>query len=197
MQNIFRLEEIIQSKGHFIRLVYFTGFQAGYQLFRRQVDIHHFIRFFQHTVGNAFLYLDTGNTLHFFINALDMLYVDSRYNIDTLIQQVHYILPTLLIPTAFYIGMRQLVHNNDFRMDTDDSVKVHFLEFLTLIEYLTPGNYGQSRQHRLRTGTSMRFHIAYIHVYPIVQQVMDFLKHTISFAYTGNHADVDLKLTTT
>ena len=197
MQNIFRLEEIIQSKGHFIRLVYFTGFQAGYQLFRRQVDIHHFIRFFQHTVGNAFLYLDTGNALHFFINALDMLYVDSGYDIDTLIQQVHYILPTLLIPTAFYIGMRQLVHNNDFRMDTDDSVKVHFLEFLTLIEYLTPGNYGQSRQHRLRTGTSMRFHIAYIHVYPIVQQVMGFLKHTISFAYTGNHADVDLKLTTT
>ena len=41
----------------------------------------HFIRFFQHTVGNAFLYLDTGNTLHLFINTLDMLYVDSRYNI--------------------------------------------------------------------------------------------------------------------
>ena len=29
LQNIFRLEEIIQSKGHFIRLVYFTGFQAA------------------------------------------------------------------------------------------------------------------------------------------------------------------------
>ena len=82
-------------------------------------------------------------------------------------------------------------------MDTDDGVKVHFLKFLTLIEYLTPGNYGQSCQHRLRTGTSMCFHIAYIHVYPIIQQVMGFLKHTISFAYTGNHADVDLKLTAT
>ena len=115
-------KEIVQCCLNLFRTIYLSGFQTGNQLLCRQVNIHHFIRFLKNTVGYPFFHFDTCNLLYFFVHTLNVLNINCRNHIDSLVQQSHYILPTLFVQTALHIRVCQLVHNDNFRMNTDNCI---------------------------------------------------------------------------
>ena len=169
MENIFRFKEIVQGSRDLFRLVNFSSFQTGYQFFRSQVNIHHLICLLQNAIGNTFLHLNTRDALYFFIDTLNVLDVNGRNHIDTLIKQIHHILPAFLIPATFHIGMCQFIHHYYLRVYLDNGIQIHFFQLFSFIEYLTTRNNGQSFQHSIRTGTPVCLYIAYLHIYSVVK----------------------------
>ena len=146
LKDILGFEEVIQCHGYFLRFIDFTGFQAGNEFFGSEVDVHHFIRFLQYTVRDTLFDFDAGDALNFFVDAFNVLDVDSGNHIDTFVQQIHHVLPTFLVSAAFYIGMRQFVYNDNIGMDTDNALQIHLFQFLCLVEYLPPRNDRKSFQ---------------------------------------------------
>ena len=197
LEDVLGPEEVGQCRLHLLRAINLAGFQTGYQFFGSQVDVHHLVRFLKDTVGDALFDFDAGDALHFFVHALDVLDVDGGNHVDAFVQKVHHVLPTLFVTTAFYVGMRQFVHDDYFGMDADDTLQIHFFQFLAFVEYPAAGDDGQACKESFRPGTSVGFDVADLHVYAVVQQVVGFLEHPVRLAHTGYHADVNLELATT
>ena len=146
LKDILGFEEVIQRHGYFLRFIDFTGFQAGDEFFGSEVDVHHFIRFLQYTVRDTLFDFDAGDALNFFVDAFNVLDVDSGNHIDTFVQQIHHVLPAFLVSAALYIGMRQFVYNDNIGVDTDNALQIHLFQFLCLVEYLPPRNDRESFQ---------------------------------------------------
>ena len=196
LKNVFRLEEIIQSRLHLLRTVYLPGFQAFHQLIRGQVDIHDFVGLLQYAIRYPFFDLYPGDVLHFLIQPFKMLDIHCGDHADTRFEDIHYILPTLFVFATFYIGMRQLIHDDNFGVNAQNCLQVHLLHFLSFIKRLTARYLGQPIYQRLCFDPSMCLYITYLYVDATAKQLVCLLKHPVRFAYTGNHTDVDLEVTT-
>ena len=140
LQDIFCFEEIVQRRLHLFRLVNLAGFQARHQLVGGQVDVDHLVCLFQHTIGNAFLHLDACNILDLLVQPFEMLYVDSGNHTYSRFEDIHHILPAFFILAALDISMRQFVYNHHFRMNVQDSIQIHVLNFLSLVKRLAARN---------------------------------------------------------
>ncbi len=90
--------------------------------------------------------------------------------------------------------MRQFIDNHHFRMNVQDGVQVHVLNFLSLVKRLAARDQWQAAHQRLRLGPSMRFDIADPDIYPATEQFVRLRQHPVRLAYTGNHADVDFEV---
>ena len=134
LQNVILRKEIIERGVYLVGFVYLTGFQPIDKLLGGQVDIHHFIRHGQYAVGNTLPYLYARNFLHGFVQSLDVLDIHRRDNADTRFEYLHHILPPFRIAAPLDVGVRQFVHDDDFGMEIDDGLRIHFLQLLPLVK---------------------------------------------------------------
>lgn len=53
----------------------------------------------------------------------------------------------LHIVPSIHVGVCQLIHNHNLRMNLKDSVQIHLFNLLALVENLLARNHGQTFQH--------------------------------------------------
>ena len=196
LQDIVGLEEIVECCLYLLFGIYLTSLQALHKFLCCKVDIHNLVGLPDYTVGDAFPHVDTHHCPHLVIQALYVLYVDSRENIDAGIQKFHHILPSLGMAATLHIGVGEFVDNHYLGMHLQDGVEVHLLYLLTLVEYLLPWYDRQppERPHRVRA--AMCLYITYTHVGATAQHLTGILEHTVCLAHSRNHPDVYLEPST-
>ena len=164
------------------------------ELLGRQVDVDHLVRQRQHVVRHPFADFDPGDFLYLFVEAFDVLDVDGADHADSRIEDLQHVLPPFPVFTAFDVGVRQLVDDHDFGMGVDDGRDVHLFELLAFVKEFASRNDGQSCYQRFGFGTSVRFDVADLYVHAHFEQLVCLLQHAVALAHTGDHADVDFKL---
>ena len=180
---------------HFIRTIYLPCLQTCQKFLCRQINIYDFICLFQNAIRNTLFYLYSRNSLNFIVQRLYMLDINRTDYIDSLIKKLKDILPPFFIQASLHISMRQFIDNYNFRTYPDNRFHIHFFQFLAFIKDFPTWYYGKPFQLCIRICTTMSLNVTDLYIYTAFQQLVRFLKHSISFPYSSNHADIYLKLT--
>ncbi len=121
-------EEILERALHLFGAVDVPPFHAVLQGFRSEVHHYGFGGSERNPVRNRLAHGDPRNRAHHRRNALDVLNVKGRHNIDLRGQKFLDILVTLAVLASGNIGMGQLVDQNHLRAAREDGVDVHLFE---------------------------------------------------------------------
>ncbi len=89
--------------------------------FRSQVGENNFVHPLHHPVRNRLPHHHPGNAPDHRRHAFNVLHVHGRNHVDLRVQQIHHVFVALAVPAAFDVGMRQLVHQHDLRMQLPES----------------------------------------------------------------------------
>ncbi len=117
-------------------LVYLPLIQALDQVPRLNIHKLHLVGFVEHRVGNAFLHGNAGDGGDQVVEALDMLYIDRRVNVNAVIQKLCDILIPFQVAAAVRVGMRKLVNQNELRPARKRRVQVKLPEGNAAVSYL-------------------------------------------------------------
>src|SRR5580700_3069727 len=110
-----------------------TAPHALLQSLGRQVRHHDLVHALQHPVGNRLAHQHPGDLVHHGSNALQVLDVHGRKNIDTGVENLEDILVALGVLASFNVSVGELIDQNDLRFARDDSVYVHLFEKRSLV----------------------------------------------------------------
>src|SRR5699024_8507919 len=92
------------------------------------------------------------------------------------------------VAAPFDIGMCQLVHDDDFRMQVDNRLRIHLLKFLAFVEEFPQRHEGKPSQEGFRLRPSVRLDIPDAYVYAGIEQLVCLLKHPVGLPYPGAHS---------
>src|SRR5271166_3610727 len=120
------------------------------------------------------------------IEALDVLDVDGRVDIDAVVQKLLDIEITFGMTAAGRIGMSQLVDKHDLRTPCNDGVEVHFLEQLSLIFETPAWNDLEALEQSLRLLAPVGFNDADSDIVTVRFSGPRLLQHLISLADAGS-----------
>ena len=127
------------------------------------------------------------------VEALDVLNVDCRVDIDAAVEQLLDIEVALGMTAARRIGMGKFVHQRDLRMAGDDGVEIHLLERLPLV-FETPARDDlEAVEQGLRLLAAMRFDDADHDVVAVLLPGARLLQHLVGLADAGSRADENLE----
>ena len=102
--------------------------QALDQVVGRQVDELDGIGAVENGVGYGLAHAHAGDLRHYVVEALDMLDVDRRVDVDAGIEQLLHVLVALGMPAARDVGMRQLVDQDQVRSPFQRGVDIELVE---------------------------------------------------------------------
>ncbi len=96
--------------------------------------------------------------------------------------------------TAFGVGVREFVNENDLRSTGDDGVKVHFLEPLAFVFDPSPWNDFQALQQRFGFSATVGFDDTDNDIVPVFLAGMGLLQHLVGLtdAWSRAHEDPEL-----
>jgi len=97
-------------------------------LFRREIGHYDFVGASQDPIRNSFPNLNSGNTLHRRIHALEMLNVHRGDHVYFGVEQLQNIFIALAMFAAFDIGVREFIDECDLRLARDNRVDIHLFE---------------------------------------------------------------------
>ena len=99
----------------------------------RQIDELDVVGAVEHRVRHGLAHPHMGDLRDDVVEALDVLNVDCRVDVDAAVEQLLDIEVALGMTTARRIGMGQFVHQRDLGVAGDDGVEIHLLERLALV----------------------------------------------------------------
>ncbi len=123
-----------------------------------------------------------------------MLYVHRRDDIDASVKDFQHALPSLGMPGAGDIGMRQLVYQHPLRFARDHGGGIHLLEGAAPVVELLAGNLLQSFGQFRDFGTPMRFDDADDHILAPAHAAMRFSEHGVGLPDAWRVAEEDFVL---
>ncbi len=136
-----------------------AGLQAGDQLFGRHVDEHHLVGAIEEGIGQRFGDADSGDAANDIVEALEMLDVERRPDVDAGRQQLADVLPALRVARARDVRMGQLVDEQERRPARQCRVEVELGEGAALADrQLAPRQQLEPLQLRRRVGAAVRLH---------------------------------------
>ena len=103
-----------------------AGLEPRQQLVGRDIDQNDIVGFVEERIGDGFPYPDAGDAADDVVQALQMLDVERRENIDAGGQQLVDVLPALRMPRTRRVGMRQLVDQDQRGPALERRVEVEF-----------------------------------------------------------------------
>ena len=163
------------------------------EVVRGQIDELDGVGAVEHRIGDRLAHTDMGDLGNDVIEALDMLDIDCRVDVDAAMEQFLDVEVALGMTTAGRVGMGQFVDQRDLRAARDDGVEVHLLERLALVVEPLAGNDLQSVEERLRLLTPMRFEDANDDIVAVLFPGARLLQHLVGLADAGSGADKNLE----
>jgi two-component system sensor histidine kinase KdpD len=163
------------------------------QSLRSQVRQYDLIHFLHHPVRYCLPHLYSSDVQHGGNQALDVLHVHRRYDIDLGIQQIHHVLVALGMLGAFDVGVRQFVHQYDLGLPRQDGVQVHFVKNCASIFNLATRNRFQFRSQLRDAGAAVRFYNSDNDVFAPTMPPDALAQHVKSFSNAGGVAEEELE----
>ena len=167
--------------------------QALNQIVGRKVDELDGVGAIEDRIRHGFADADPSDLRHHIVEALDVLDVQGRIDVDAVAQQLLDIEVALGVPAARDIGVRQLIDQNDLRLAGNDGVEVHLLEPLPLVLDTPPRNDFEPLQQRLRLFAAVRLDNADNNIVAVLLSRSGLLQHLIGLADARGGADEDLQ----
>ena len=139
-RQIGRREEVLERTLGLLGDIDLPLLQALDQVAGCEIDKLDGIRPVEHRIRHRLAHTDARDLGDDVIQALDVLDVDRRVDVDAVVQQLLDVEIALWMAAAGSIGMRQLVDEDDLRAPRDDGIEVHFLERAALVFDLPAGD---------------------------------------------------------
>ena len=187
-------EEVLCCALGLLRQVDLASFESCYQLIGRHVHQDHFVGTFEHRVGNGLVYPDAGDRPYRVIQTFEMLHIECRPDVDARVQQLLYILPTLGMARALYVGMGQLVHQQHLGLARQCGVQVELAQGMATVGQLAQWQLGQPREQLGGFAAPMRFHHARKHITPGLAFALRGTQHRVGLSNTRVRTEVDAQL---
>ena len=165
------------------------------ELVRRNVD-HLDVGILDHAVGQRLAHPHLGERRHDVVQALEMLDVDGRINVDAGGQQLFHILIALVVPAAGRVRMRKLVDQHELRPSRKDRVHVHLGQGAPLILHRLPGDDLQPVDQRFGLDATMGLHHPDDHIHAVALARHRLGQHFVGLAHARRGAEEDLETPT-
>ena len=105
------------------------------QLVGRQVDELDLVRLVEHPVGHRLPDVDAGDLADDVIQALEVLDVHRRQDVDPGVEQLVDVLPALRVARARHVGVRELVDDDERGLARERGVEVELLQLDAAIRH--------------------------------------------------------------
>lgn len=151
-------------------------------------------------VGNRFPHLDPRDAPHDVVEALQMLDVDGRPDIDARCQQFFDILPALGVARSGHIAVRELIDQDQgiamLRSEGKCAVDIELRQFLVLVTDLFERQSRQARRHDFGVPAAVRLQQTDENRDTLGSSCFAGREHGVGLAHTGRRAKEDLQLAT-
>src|SRR5207244_11626726 len=108
------------------------------QIFGREIDDLEIVGLVEDAVGHRLAHPYPGDLGNDVVQAVDMLDIQRRENIDTGGDQLLDVEIALGVSAAGGVGVGEFVDKNELRLALEDSVEIHFGQQVTLVPDLLP-----------------------------------------------------------
>ena len=122
------LEEVLQGRLGPFRRIDHAAREPVEQRARREIDHHDFVGLLQHPVGDRLAHADAGALPDLVVQALQVLHVHRRQDVDAGVEQHVHVFPALEPRRSRHVRVRKLVDDGHLGMPAEDRVGVHLLE---------------------------------------------------------------------
>ncbi len=126
-------EEVARRALDLLGKVHLAGLQAGEQIVGGNVDQYHLVGIVEERVRNGFPDRDAGNSADDVVQALEMLDIECREDVDAARQQLFDVLPPLGMTRSVDVGVRELVDQDQRRTTLQRCVEVELRELRALV----------------------------------------------------------------
>ena len=184
-----RREEVLERALGLFGDVDFAFLQSLDQIIGRQVDQFDGVGAVEHRIRHRLAYANMRDLRDHVVEALDMLDVDGRVNVDAATHQLFDVEVALRVAAAFDVGVRELIDQDDLWPAGDDGIEVHFLERLLFILDAPARNDFQACQQRFGFPAAMSFHDAGHDVVAVFLAGVGLVQHLVGLAYARCGAD--------
>ncbi len=129
-------EKIALGRLRTLGSVNFAFCQALEQRLRWQIHQLDLVGTIHDAVRNGFVHGYAGNLPDGVDQAFYMLHVQSGINVDTMIEQLQYVLVALAVARTFDVGVRQLIDQNIVGLQAQNGVQIHVFQLdATVFEF--------------------------------------------------------------
>ena len=186
-------EEIRQGSFDPFRRINIAAPHARLQGFRGHVDQDNLIRSVQYPVGNCFANADAGDVVYRGSQALYMLDIERRHDINPVLQDFQNILIALFVLAAWDICVGELIDQHHLRFSRQHSVQVQFFKRSALIFHAAGGDGLQLLGQLDDAGALVRFDESDDYIFASIATPDGLTEHVERFADAGRVAKKDLK----
>ena len=144
---------------------------------------------FRHGLPHA----DAGDLRHHVVQALDVLDVERRVDVDALAQELFDIEIALGMPAAGDIGMGELIDERQVRAARDQGVEIHLLERVILVTDGAARNDLKAVEQSVGLFAAMRLDHADDDIRAVLRPGPGLLQHLVGLAHARSGAEKDLQ----
>ena len=168
--------------------------QALHQVGRREVDQLDLVGGVDDAVGHRLAHADTRDARHHVVEALDVLHVHGRVDVDAGAQKLLDVEIALGMAAAGGIGVGELVDQDQRRPALQDGVEVHLLEDAAAILDLAPRQHLEARELGLGLGAAVGLDDTDHDVDALFPAPARRLQHLVGLADARRGAEEDFQL---
>ena len=122
-------EEVVESLWNHLRCVDFTVEQSSTELLGRGVDQLYLVGSAHHRIRHTFVHRRSRQVFNCIRNALEVLNVDCRNDVDPRLKKFEHLLPALLVfPRAGHDRVRELINKGEPWLSQENCVEIHLLK---------------------------------------------------------------------
>ena len=168
--------------------------QALHQVGRREIDQLDLVGSVDDAVGHRLAHADAGDARHHVVQALDMLHVHRRVDVDAGAQKLLDVEIALGMAAAGGVGVGELVDQDQRRPALQDGVEVHLLEDAAAILDLAPRHHLEAGELGLGLGAAVGLDDTDHDVDALFPAPARRLQHLVGLADARRGAEEDFQL---
>ena len=189
------LEEVLEGRLCPVAGIDDTTSQPVEESARREIDHDHFVGLLDHPVRDRLPHPHAGALPDLIVEALEVLDVHRRQNVDPGVQQFVHVLPPLDPARPWSVRVRELVHDCDVRPPREDRRRVHLFEPDAAVLDDSARDRLEPFDQRDRVGAPMRLEVPNHDINALGLQLVSLDQHLVGLAHTGGIAQEDLEPT--
>ena len=187
-------EKVLRGAFGLLRQVHLAGLEAADQFVRRDIDQDDLVGAVEHRVGHRLVDPNAGDGAHGAVQALKVLDVEGRPDIDACVQQLLHVLPSLVMARPFDVRMRQFIDQHYVRLARQGGVQVELLERAAAVRHVPQRQQGQPGEKVGGLAAAMGLNHTDQHVAPGFQLPLRRAEQGVGFPHAGAGAEVDAQL---
>ena len=175
-------EKIMCSTPGGIREIDLAFLQPLQKIIRRDVDKLHIVGMIQNGVWHSLPHAHMGNLRNDIVQAFQMLNIQRRVDINTVIKQLLHIEIALRMAAARHIGVGQLIDQGQCRLSLQDGIEIHFRQHAPLVEHALLRNDLETPGQHIGLDAAVGFHHTNDDIARIHPALARLAQHFIGFA---------------